>query len=120
MSQLKQLFQSTNQTDYFTKQAAIAALYVALTLLFTPMSFGVIQFRVSELLMLFILIDKRYIVGLTFGVFVANLFSPLGVIDLLFGTSATFIGLLLYVIFATERIAIQRFITINVPLLVLM
>lgn len=108
MLQIKQLFQSRNQIDYFTKQAAIAALYVALTMLFAPFSFGVIQFRISELLMLFILIDRRYIVGLTLGVFIANLFSPFGVVDLVFGTTATFLALLIYIVFAQR--GYQRFI----------
>lgn len=97
MSQLKSIFQSKNQVDYFTKQAILAALYVVLTLLFSPLSFGPLQFRVSELLMFFILIDKRYIVGLTLGVFIANLFSPLGMVDLFFGTLATAIALLIYI-----------------------
>lgn len=104
MSQIKQIFQPKNQIDYFTKQAVIAALYVALTMIFTPFGFLVIQFRVSELLMLMILIDRRYIVGLTLGVFVANLFSPLGVVDLIFGTTATWLALVVYIIFAKQNI----------------
>ncbi|MGL4662457.1 MAG: QueT transporter family protein [Culicoidibacterales bacterium] len=104
MSQIKNIFQSQNQVDYFTKQAVIAALYVAITMLFAPFGFLVIQFRVSELLMLMILIDRRYIVGLTLGVLVANLFSPLGVVDLVFGTTATGLALVVYIIFAKQNI----------------
>lgn len=102
-NQLKQTFNTQNKVDYLTKQAAIAALYVVLTLVFSPLSFGAIQFRVSELLMLFILVDRRYITGLTLGVFVANIFSPLGIVDIIFGTSATLVALLVYVVIATKN-----------------
>lgn len=100
--QLKQIFNTQNKVDYLTKQAAIAALYVVLTLVFSPLSFEVIQFRVSELLMLFILVDRRYITGLTLGVFVANIFSPFAAVDVIFGTAATFIGLLVYILIASK------------------
>lgn len=69
--------------------AFIAALYVVLTLLSYPLSFGQIQFRFAEILVLLCFFRKDYAIGLTVGCAVANLFSTLGLIDVLFGTLAT-------------------------------
>ena len=70
----------------------VAALYVAITLALAPFSFGAIQLRVSELFNHLAAFNKRYIVAVTLGVLIANLFSPLGVIDMLFGTAGTLLG----------------------------
>ncbi|MCV2232127.1 QueT transporter family protein [Paracholeplasma manati] len=58
------------------RQSLIAALYVVLVLLFLPISFGEIQFRVAELLLIVVFFDKKAVLGLTVGTFVANLYSP--------------------------------------------
>lgn len=75
--------------------AFIAALYVILTLLSYPLSFGQIQIRFAEMLVLLCFFRKDYIFGLTIGCAVANLFSTLGMVDVLFGTLATLISCLL-------------------------
>ncbi|MBN2287523.1 MAG: QueT transporter family protein [Tissierellales bacterium] len=80
--------------NYMVRNALMAALYVAITLAFQYISYGQIQFRISELLVLIVFIDPSYIPGLTLGCAVANLFSPLGIIDVIFGTTATFIALI--------------------------
>ena len=69
--------------------ALIAAAYVALTVLISPLSYGPIQFRFSEILVLFCFFNKRYSIGLTLGCLIANLFSPTASLDVLFGTIAT-------------------------------
>lgn len=84
-------------TEYLVKSAMLAAMYVALTLAFEPISYGPVQFRISEVLVLFAFIDPMYVLGLTLGCAIANMFSPLGIIDVAFGTSATFIALLFIV-----------------------
>lgn len=71
----------------------IAALYVALSLLVSPVAFGAIQFRISEMFNHLIIFDKRYFFGITIGVFASNLFSMAGGLDLLFGTAHTAISL---------------------------
>ncbi|WP_152656008.1 QueT transporter family protein [Oceanobacillus sp. CFH 90083] len=71
----------------------IAALYVAVSLLVSPVAFGAIQFRISEMFNHLIIFDKRYFFGITIGVFAANLFSMAGGLDLLFGTAHTAISL---------------------------
>lgn len=84
-------------TDYLVKSAMIAALYVAVTLVFQPVSYGQVQFRISEIFVLFAFIDPLYIFGLTLGCAIANFFSPMGIFDIIFGTTATFIALLFIV-----------------------
>ncbi|MBO1264219.1 QueT transporter family protein [Proteiniclasticum sp. SCR006] len=60
-----------------------------------PFSYLGVQFRIAEILVLLVFIDKRYIYGLTLGCLIANLGSPLGPVDVIFGTLATLIALLL-------------------------
>ena len=67
----------------------LAAMYVALTILLAPISFNAIQFRVSEILVLVCFFDKKKMIGLVLGCLIANLVSPLGIIDIAFGTLAT-------------------------------
>ncbi|MDO4940907.1 MAG: QueT transporter family protein [Erysipelotrichaceae bacterium] len=74
----------------------VAAIYVTLCLILAPISFGPIQLRLSEILCLLAIEYDWAIIGLTIGCFVSNLlFGGLGIIDVVFGTFATFIGCLL-------------------------
>ncbi|MBO4623247.1 MAG: QueT transporter family protein [Bacilli bacterium] len=78
------------------KLAMIAALYVVLTVLFAPISFGPIQFRISEVLVLLCFFKRDYCISLILGCFIANLFSiELGYVDLIFGTLHTAISVIL-------------------------
>lgn len=74
------------------KNAIVATLYIVLTLI-AP-SFMAVQFRFSEVMLLLILVNSTYAPGLILGCLIANLFSPLGLIDVVVGTSATAISLL--------------------------
>lgn len=74
--------------------AIIAALYVALTWALAPISYGSIQFRVSEILMLLVLFKPSYAIGLILGCFISNTTSSLGWYDMVFGTLATIIALI--------------------------
>lgn len=84
------------------KTGLIAALYAVITLILAPISYGAIQFRVSEIMVLLAFFDPLYIVGLTIGCFIANILGPNGVLDVIFGTLATFISV--YAISITEKI----------------
>ena len=77
--------------------ALIAAIYTAAALLLAPLSYGVLQFRVSEALVLLPFIKKDTIWGVTIGCLLANLLNPLGAnpLDVVFGTLATFIAAVL-------------------------
>ena len=72
--------------------SVVAAIYVALTLLTSSFSYKEIQFRLAEILMLLIFFRKDYLIGLSVGCFLANLFGPLGYIDALIGTLATILS----------------------------
>lgn len=77
----------------------IAAIYVILTLMppFSSIAFGMIQFRVSELLMVFCLFTPAGVVGTTLGCLIANLMGAANLFDIIFGTLATFLaGLTMY------------------------
>ncbi len=90
------------QKKYFkllTVNAAIAAIYFVLTVMLEPFSYGQIQFRISEILMVMVLINFKVAPGIVLGCFTANLFSPLGICDLVFGTLATIICLVLMFVF---------------------
>lgn len=76
------------------KIATVAAVYVAMTLILGDFSFGPIQMRVSEVLMLLCFFNKKYGYGLIFGCALANCFSSLGLIDVLMGTVATALAVL--------------------------
>lgn len=86
------LMDSKNKTGRIVRIGAVAALYVALTLSIAPLSFGALQFRISEVLMLLCFFKKDYIAALTLGCGIANLFSPMMALDLPFGTLATFLA----------------------------
>ncbi len=69
--------------------AMIACVYAAFTFICSPLSYGAIQLRFAEILMLLAFYNRRYIPGLVVGCFFANAFSPMGVYDMIFGTLAT-------------------------------
>lgn len=85
----------TNQTKKVAIIGLIASLYCVVTLALGFISYGPIQFRISEILMFLSLLGKEYIVALTLGCFLANVLGPYGVPDIVFGTLATFISCIL-------------------------
>lgn len=74
---------------FLAESAIIAALYAALTWLFAPISYGSVQFRISEVLVLLVVFNPKYAVALIIGCFVSNITSSLGWYDMVFGTLAT-------------------------------
>ncbi|AMB93774.1 QueT transporter family protein [Aerococcus sanguinicola] len=83
---------SSARTLDLTKAAIIAALYVAMSLLLAPLTFGPIGIRLSEGLNFLGLYHKRYIYAITVGVFIVNYFSY-GIWDMIVGSISTFIFL---------------------------
>lgn len=71
---------------------ATAAIYAVLTVAMAPISYGAVQLRLSEVMTLLAFVDPVFIPGLVLGNFIANLFSPFGLPDVVFGTLATFIA----------------------------
>lgn len=77
--------------------AAVAAIYVALTLALGDFSYANIQLRVSEALMMLCFYRKSYCVSMVLGCFIANIASVVGIVDMLFGTLATAVAALMIV-----------------------
>jgi len=77
----------------WTRAALVAALYAVVTWAIAPWAFGILQFRASELLKPLALRGRKYIAGLTAGLFLANLASPqIGVWELLLMPLACYLG----------------------------
>lgn len=76
-------------TKDISKIAIVMAVYIVLTVAITPLSYGAIQFRFSELLILICFFNKKYNIAIIIGCLIANIFSPLGIIDVVFGTLST-------------------------------
>lgn len=77
------------------RNGIIAALYVALTWLSMPIAYGLIQFRISEILVLLCFFRKDYAIGLTIACAISNVFSPeIGLLDVVIGSAATLIACL--------------------------
>lgn len=74
--------------------AMIAALYAVITLFTEAISFGPVQFRISEALTLLPFLMPEAVWGLTLGCLIANIFGGT-VLDIVFGTLATLIAALI-------------------------
>lgn len=82
-------------TKRLAKLAVVSAIYVALTLSLSFMAYGNIQFRIAEALMLLCFYKKDYGISLILGCLIVNLFSPIGLVDVVFGTLATVVAVAL-------------------------
>ncbi|MCD7771137.1 MAG: QueT transporter family protein [Oscillospiraceae bacterium] len=76
------------------KLAVVTAIYVALTLALSSLSYGNIQFRIAEALMLLCFYRKDYSISLILGCLLANIFSTIGIVDMVFGTAATVLAVI--------------------------
>ncbi len=77
-----------------TRTGLVAAIYVALCLVLAPLSFGPVQIRFAEALVLLPVIFPQAIWGVTLGCFLANLIAS-APIDMVLGTATTFFAALL-------------------------
>lgn len=77
----------------FTTQAAmIAAIYVVLTVVFAPFSFGSVQVRIAEALTILPAFTPAAVPGLLVGCLIGNILGGAMLPDIIFGTLATLIG----------------------------
>ncbi len=81
-----------NKTKYVVNAAVTAALYAVLTLAFSAVSFGPLQFRISEILTILPVFAPFAVPGLTVGCVIANLIGGFGIYDIVFGSLATCLG----------------------------
>ncbi len=77
-------------TKKLAKGATVAAIYVVLTMALP--AYTSLQFRVSEIMVLLAYYNPFYIFPLTLGCALANIASPFGIFDVIFGSLATFLA----------------------------
>ena len=84
-----------NKSVLFMAQAAmIAAIYVVLTIVFAPSSFGEVQVRIAEALTILPVFTPAAIPGLFIGCLIGNILGGALLPDIIFGSLATLIGAL--------------------------
>lgn len=87
-----------NKTKLLTQTAIIAAIYACLSFAMFFISFGAVQYRVSEALTVLPMFTSTAIPGLTLGCALSNLIAyflgvnPAGLIDAVVGSGATLIA----------------------------
>ncbi len=77
---------------FMVRAAAIAAIYVVLTLVFAPFSYGEIQVRISEALTILPYFTPAAVPGLFIGCLIANILGGAILPDIIFGSLATLVG----------------------------
>lgn len=95
LNHLKKTRSNVMNVKTMTRIAAVAAIYIVFTVIISPLSYGEYQFRFAEILVLLCFYRKDYSYGLIIGCLIANIFSPLGIVDMVFGTLATTISVYL-------------------------
>ncbi|MGM9943397.1 MAG: QueT transporter family protein [Lysinibacillus sp.] len=82
------------KVKFMATSAIIAALYIVVTLIFSAISFGQVQFRIAEIFNHLVAFNPRYFIGVVLGVLISNaLFSTIGVMDIIFGVGHSIITL---------------------------
>ncbi len=80
------------KTKYLAEAAVIAAIYALLTIVLAPISYGAVQVRISEALTVLPFFTPAAVPRLFVGCIAANIMSPYGLADLIFGSAASLIG----------------------------
>ena len=89
------MFRRLLNTRSLCVAAMIAALYAVITLATPVLSYGAgtgWECRLSEALTMLAVLFPEAVPGLTIGCLVSNLLSPVGALDIIFGTLATLIA----------------------------
>lgn len=81
-----------NKVLFLTQAALIAAIYVVLCTVFAPISYGEIQVRVAEALVILPYFTPAAIPGLFIGCFLSNMIGGSILADMIFGSLATLLG----------------------------
>lgn len=86
-----QIAKQLSKTQQTALVAVVTAMYIAITMLVQPLAYGQVQMRLSEMFNHLVVFNKRYIWALTAGVFIVNIWSPLGAVDMVVGTLQTLV-----------------------------
>ena len=84
--------QKKMSTKYMVQGAMIAAIYVVLTKVFEPISFGAMQCRVSELLTILPIFTPAAVPGVFVGCLLGNILGGGAIIDIIFGSLTTLLA----------------------------
>ena len=79
-------------TLYLAQAGMVAAIYVALTVVFAPFSFGEVQVRLAEALTILPAFTPAAVPGLFVGCLLGNMLGGAVLPDIVFGSLATLIG----------------------------
>ena len=83
---------TSQKSSFMTQAAMIAAIYVVLTYIFAPFSFGDVQVRIAEALTILPIFTPAAIPGLFIGCMIGNILGGAILPDIIFGSFATLIG----------------------------
>ena len=76
-------------TRFWMQGGIIAAVYAVITMLLAPISYGMMQVRVSEALTILPALTPAAVPGIFVGCLIANLLSPIGIVDTVLGSLAS-------------------------------
>lgn len=101
----------------------VIAIYTSISLALSSISFGMIQIRIAEALLVLCLYDKKYILPITLGCFVTNLIGIINglnimITDLFAGTLATFISAICVYYFRDTKIGDFPIISLILPAII--
>lgn len=77
---------------FWIQGAVIAAVYAVVTVVAAPISYGIMQVRVSESMTVLPALTSAGLPGIFVGCIVANLLGPYGIIDVICGSLASLLG----------------------------
>ena len=80
------------KVTFLTQAAMIAALYVVMTFVFAPISFGEVQIRIAEMLTVLPIFTPAAVPGLFVGCLIGNITGGAMLPDVIFGSIATLVG----------------------------
>lgn len=83
------------RTKRLIEGSVIASVYAVLTIALAPLSYGVMQVRVSEALTILPYFTPSAALGLFVGCVVANMVGPYGIMDMVVGGTSTLIASLI-------------------------
>lgn len=83
-----------SNTRKLVSAAVVGAVYAALTMCLAPLSYGALQFRVSEMMCVLPFFMPWTSWGLFLGCALANVISSAGILDVVFGSLATLLSCL--------------------------
>lgn len=90
--EIKNMKNTSQKSTFMTHAAMIAAIYVVLTYIFAPFSFGDVQVRIAESLTILPIFTPAAIPGLFIGCVIGNILGGAILPDIVFGSLATLIG----------------------------